>query len=463
MVDKNRNKKIKELENLAIEILEFKQERKLRRPLLIEFCGSPKSGKSTTITSLNQFLKRNGFSTTILTERASVCPVSNKKDPFFNIWTLTSAIAEIVENLDKNDTDIIIADRAIFDALCWFEWLNKNDTLEAPYLNNENYDSLKSFIKMDLLKDYIDIIYVFKVDPKISIEREYSNLLTDKRGSIMQEPVLQTFNNSIDNVIKEHKNDFREVISIDTGTDKNNKNPNIVSYNVTKTILETLRMLLIEKVGYFEKNQLINNGLIQGINDFKLLTNQIIEYKERDFVEASIELIQPLPIVVITNKKRDKVLVVKKSEKKTSKDSPERNKVLLYLGGHIRSEDSKSNLKSTINKSLRREIKEEIGESINVDNIIPFLIYTPNYSTKSKKHLAICYVVEMDFSGRKFKLTSDEHVMKTGKTISGHTISIKRLIQDEYDNLESWSIEILKKVFNVEKKNQQFTPKLFDE
>jgi len=104
MNDKNRNDKIKELENLAIEILEFKQERKLRRPLLIEFCGSPKSGKSTTITSLNQFLKRNGFSTTILTERASICPVSNKKDPFFNIWTLTSAIAEIVENLDKNDS-----------------------------------------------------------------------------------------------------------------------------------------------------------------------------------------------------------------------------------------------------------------------------------------------------------------------------------------------------------------------
>ena len=78
MNKRDRNKSIRELENLAIEILDFKAERKLRRPLLIEFCGSPKSGKSTTITSLNQFLKRNGFTTTVLTERASVCPVSNK-------------------------------------------------------------------------------------------------------------------------------------------------------------------------------------------------------------------------------------------------------------------------------------------------------------------------------------------------------------------------------------------------
>ena len=114
----NRKESIKELEKLASEILELKQERKLRRPLLIEFCGSPKSGKSTTITSLNQFLKRNGFSTTVLTERASVCPVSNKKDPLFNIWTLTSTVAEIVDNLDSKKTDIIIADRAVFDALC---------------------------------------------------------------------------------------------------------------------------------------------------------------------------------------------------------------------------------------------------------------------------------------------------------------------------------------------------------
>ena len=54
----DRIKTIKELEKLAAEVLKLKQEREQRRPLLIEFCGSPKSGKSTTITSLNIFLKR---------------------------------------------------------------------------------------------------------------------------------------------------------------------------------------------------------------------------------------------------------------------------------------------------------------------------------------------------------------------------------------------------------------------
>ncbi len=453
---KNRKESIKELEKLASVILELKQERKLRRPLLIEFCGSPKSGKSTTITSLNQFLKRNGFSTTVLTERASICPVSNKKDPLFNIWTLSSAVAEIVDNLDSKKTDIIIADRAVFDALCWFEWLNTNETKESPYLDNDNYNSLKSFIKMDLIKDCIDIVYVFRADPKTSIEREFSSLLTDKRGSIMEENVLKSFNTSIDDVIKKYENDFRKVISIDTSTTETNKHPNYVSYSVTKNILDTLRMLLIEKIGYFNKNSLIENGLSDGINSYnKILNNIKVEFKDRDKVEKSNIFIQPLPIAVITNKERDKVLVVKKSEKKTSKDSPEKNKVLLYIGGHIRQEDVRQTILNTINKSLTREIKEEIGESINFENNKPFLIYTPNYSTKSEKHLAICYVVEMDLSNRKFKITSDEHVMKAGKTISGHVLDIGEILKNEDKNMESWSVEILKEVFEIKKSVQQ--------
>jgi len=452
---RKRKDSIKELEKLASDILELKQERKLRKPLLIEFCGSPKSGKTTTITSLNQFLKRNGFSTTVLTERASVCPVTNKKDPFFNIWTVSSAIAEIIENLDNKRTDIIIADRAVFDALCWFTWLNTNESRESPYLDDKNYQLLKSFIKMDLIIDYIDIIYVFKADPAISIEREYSNLLTDKRGSIMQESVLMSFNTSISKVIDENEKDFRKVITIDTGTQENNKQPNYVSYSVTKNILETLRMLLIEKVGYFEKVNLISNGLINGINEYDaIIGEEKLQFKDRDSVEKSDELIQPLPIAIITNKERDKVLVVKKSEKKTSKDSPEKNKVLLYIGGHIRQEDSKQTTTNTINKSLTREIKEEIGESINFENNKPFLIYTPYYSKKSKRHLAICHIVEMDLNNRKFKITSDEHVMKAGKSISGHVLSINYIIKNEYNNLESWSKEILKEVSRLNLMNR---------
>ena len=60
----------------------------------------------------------------------------------------------------------------------------------------------------------------------------------------------------------------------------------------------------------------------------------------------------------------------------------------------------------------------------------------------------------MDLSNRKFKITSDEHIMKAGKTISGHVLDIQELVKNEYSNLESWSVEILKEVFKIEKDEQ---------
>lgn len=452
-MDLDKQKTIKELKQLAEEIIEIKKDNTLRRPLLIEFCGSPKSGKSTTITSLNQFLKRSGFETKVLTEKASICPISNKKDPFFNIWTLSSAIAEILETIDKRNVDIIIADRAIFDALCWFEWLSTNESLEFPYLKSEDYTALKGFINMDLIKDYIDIVYVFKASPEISIEREYANLLTEERGSIMQEPVLESFAVAIDQVIKDNNGSFKKVITIDTSSPENNKFPNIVSYKVTKRILEALKMIVIEKVGFVPKNNLISNGLVSGINEFDdIIKTEKLDYEDRDSIERSHSKMQLIPIAVITNKERNKVLVVKKSEKREKSDSPEKNKTLLYSGGHIRKEDDKGNTLETIKQTLYREIKEELGESINVNGLSPFLIYTPNFSEKSEHHLAVCFVIEMDFSSKKFKTVSDELIRKTGTSISGHTLSIKEILLKESQNLESWSLEILKEVFNVTNK-----------
>ena len=63
--------KIQELEELAKLVLQAKKTARPRRPIVIEFCGTPKAGKSSCVSSLNLFLKRNGFKTKVLSERAS--------------------------------------------------------------------------------------------------------------------------------------------------------------------------------------------------------------------------------------------------------------------------------------------------------------------------------------------------------------------------------------------------------
>ena len=456
----DRLKTIKELEKLASEVIRLKQERDLRRPLLIEFCGSPKSGKSTTITSLNILLKRNGFRTEVLLERSSICPVNNKTHPFFNIWTMTSAISEIIKHLDmgKDRVDVIISDRGIFDALCWFEWLSINPQKGNPYLDETSYNDLKKFILMDFWKDYLDLIYVFQVAPETSIKREYANLLTDQRGSIMRENVLDGFNTAINNVMKQYGGKFRKIIKIETDTKDYNDMPNIVSYKVTHNILKTLKDLLIEKIAFFDSTY--KRQLVSGINKINRIESWVIKYDNRDKVESK-DFIQPIVIAIITDKERKKVLVVKKSPKRTPANSPESEKLLLYIGGHIRLEDEQGDGNyTTFQKALHREIQEEIGESITIKNNHPFMIYTPD-NEKSARHVAVCYIIEMDLEEKKFKLTSDEFIMKTGTSKSGQILGIKELLKGNF-KLESWSKYILKEVFNVDAKDKDLFEKDWD-
>jgi predicted NUDIX family phosphoesterase len=439
----DKKKTIKELEKLAKEILKLKHERGQRRPLIIEFCGSPKAGKSTTITSLNIFLKRNEFKTVVLTERASVCPIENKAHPFFNLWTMSSAVAEIVKHLEggAGKTDIIISDRGIFDSLCWFEWLNKQS---VKNLDDKTYGGIRQFILTDMWRDYIDLIYIFKVKPEASIRREYSLLLTEKRGSIMTEQILSDFNKAVSNVHELYGKYFRNIQVIETDTPETDDDPNNVGYYVTNQILTSLRDLLIEKIGYLP--HVFSKKLKYGINKIDLLDNQEIFFDNRDKVEAR-DFIQPIAIVVITNTKRTKALVVKKGVKRTSVDSPERDKLLVYIGGHIRLEDMRESTMSTLKQTLHREIQEEIGESITIGENNPFLIYTPDNAI-SRKHLAVCFIVEMDLEDKKIKLVSDEFVMKTGTTKSGHVLKISEIITGK-DKPENWSRVILKHVFKA--------------
>ena len=130
------------LEKIATQLLKEKRAFRARRPIVIEFCGTPKAGKSSCISSLVLFLKRNGFKVRVLTERASVCPIDNKFDPNFNIWTGCSALAELVHILsnEPRSLDVVILDRGMFDAVCWFHWQKKHN-----FLDDNSYNLFRDF------------------------------------------------------------------------------------------------------------------------------------------------------------------------------------------------------------------------------------------------------------------------------------------------------------------------------
>src|SRR5581483_10324403 len=66
--------------------------RAAKRPLIIEFSGSPKAGKTRCIHGLELFLKRNGFRAEVFTERASIAPIQSKGHLFFNAWVSCASL-----------------------------------------------------------------------------------------------------------------------------------------------------------------------------------------------------------------------------------------------------------------------------------------------------------------------------------------------------------------------------------
>lgn len=441
----NKKKLIAELEGLAKEVLEIKQKSLPRRPLVIEFCGSPKSGKSSCINSLELFLRRNGFRTRLLTERASVCPITNKFDPYFNIWTVSSALAELVEVLSNSpkDYDILIMDRGIFDGLCWFNFLHERDNLDQ-----ENLSKLESFLTMSRLKGVLDLVYIFSADAKISLDREYANLLTEKTGSIMKREVLDHFKASVSRTAERYVNVYQKIEFFDT----TEKSQNEVGYEVTKDVLKILQNNLEESVGYIQRSILDEDLDIKFKFNDTQLSNHTLSYASRAPIERDATKVQPIPVLIIKDTESNKVLVVRKNSKSTSKTSPEAGKDLIYLGGHIRKEDSfhstKKDIISVAKYALAREVKEEIGIDYhpNSSQNNPLCIWIRN-NERSSKHLAICFIWETKVDKLKLRIDKNEFVTPSKASKSGRFYEINELVKNK-NNFEAWSRVIINNYFN---------------
>lgn len=438
--EKEIEKKIKVLEGLAGKVLEIKNQTRPKRPIVLEFCGTPKAGKTSCIASLNLFLKRNGFQTITLTERASICPVKDKFNPLFNIWTVSSAIAELSAKFQEGrKLDVIISDRGIFDGICWFHWAKTHDRLLT-----EDYEAITGYLTMEKFRSMIDLIYVFTADHEIALEREYTHLLTRKRGTVMNDRVIGQFNNAVAQCTTKFGKFFRHLAEIDT----TNLAQDEVSYEVTYKVLESLYDILDEKVGYIDRAALCQyeNKNIWGFSE--LDCNLRVSFGPRDQIESSEDKVQPIPIIVFTNHEMSKILVVKKSKESLSPDSPENEKTLVYFGGHMRKEDNLSqnsaidfsHLKSV---ALSREILEELNVSLTIQESEPLCIWTKD-NKKSKKHFAIVHIYKTDLDQFNIKLDDYEFTQKTGKSKSGRILKVSQIMNEP---LERWSKIILNHFF----------------
>jgi hypothetical protein len=199
---------VKKLETRAAEVRELLKF--ASRAFVIEFAGTPKAGKTTSVEAVRHFFNRQGFRVHILIERASVCPIPMKGHLFFNTWCASTMLAELIATVDT-ETDLIIVDRGLFDALVWLTLQRQRGEL-----TEREATVIEQFLLLDRWRSLIDLAVVMNVSAEEAIKRETGNRISSKPGSIMNIPVLAALSNSVKETISLYREKFPAIVEYDT-------------------------------------------------------------------------------------------------------------------------------------------------------------------------------------------------------------------------------------------------------
>jgi|tagenome__1003787_1003787.scaffolds.fasta_scaffold20983634_6 predicted ATPase len=206
-------------------------------PVVVEFAGSPKSGKSTNIDIVAHFFKRCGYKVWAPSEGASKrTPYHLKRDWIaFNTWTLAYAIQELMVSYHNVDQQhLIILDRGPYDAVAWMNHLSSIGKLEA-----EEVEIIEKFAMHPRWIKFISRVYIFKSAPAVSLEREHaSKLITEKQGSAMNAETLGALLAQYDSLESQLRSESHPVRVFDT---TESPGPLATSYSVATDIVQMFK------------------------------------------------------------------------------------------------------------------------------------------------------------------------------------------------------------------------------
>ncbi len=236
--------KLKQLADKARDLLASLDARpaEQRRPVFVEFAGTPKSGKSTCIDTINHFFRRahSGdlrYKVLAPTEGASKRTPYHLKDNWvaFNAWSATYALTHILEGQYGSDEyHLVIMDRGLFDALAWFEVLQSQSQV-----TDKECAIIQDFLLVDHWRQFVDTVFLFKTDPTTSLERENRDKLIREPGQAMNPDFLARLNEAYQKVREKYSRHFLSLHEINTGSGENTT-PQSTAFQVAEKIIDLL-------------------------------------------------------------------------------------------------------------------------------------------------------------------------------------------------------------------------------
>jgi predicted NUDIX family phosphoesterase len=412
-----------------------------RPAIVIEFAGLPKAGKTSTLNQVYSFLRRCGFRCEVVVERASVCPIRDKKHFNFNIWTACTSIAQLLEKTQnppkEGDPDILFLDRGIFDSLCWFSLLEQLGRIRAA-----DRHRVSEFLLVNDWTSRLTGVVAMTADPKEAMKREQGVLpVAGLEGSIMNPTVLRKMDKVIKETGKAHSSLF-ETYSINTSSKKYSDDFKATCEAVVGKILSWVEESTQENILSAPKNAFVDvdadfvstgQGAIEIVQKFE----KVGDFRPRRRVESDVTRIQPLPVVVVRNRSGHILQLVRKERDPKNKLH---KKVAVWAGGHVRREDGHNG--SSITRGAIRELQEELRLYVEPEALELIGAVYVSVGEITKKHLAIVYEWRALTDDVEVTLAKSEFYEKGGASLTGVFRSPEQISAQE-EGLEAWSVAIL--------------------
>lgn len=411
-----------------------------RRAFVLELTGTPKAGKTTTLSTLQAFFKTAGFRVETLKERAADCPLPMKGHFFFNAWTMCTMLAEVLAN-HETPVDVLLLDRGFFDALIWLDLQHARSQV-----TEEERRVFEEFVLLERWQSLVDFTIIMTTGPQKAMEREQVSQLIPRAGSMMNVNALTQFNDAMERTIARHGSKFRHVV-IDTSNSADAKQSCIRLLSEALPVLMDWANPLIEVVPReIAENVFSGRHYLDQVEALAALEKLCKAARPMHRVDAEQDD-QVVQIVVGGVPVRAKAeLMVFKRDSKDEKSTAYGSRIL-WRGCHVEHDETLTlaTLAKAISERLQSELHLRTALTPEIIGLAsPGSEITEGVESPDRRHLGVLFKVEVNDAVA--KSLHDKAFKKSGR---GHPFTGQFRRQEdiiaEIDSLdlEPWSKHIV--------------------
>src|SRR6266508_3554531 len=358
---------------------------------------------------------------------------------FFNTWCAAMMLAELIANVDT-ETDLIIVDRGLFDALVWLTMQRQRGELTA-----DEAQTIEAFLLLDRWRTLVDLTVVMNVSAEDAMTRENSHRISNRPGSIMNREVLSALSACVKRTVQDYGAQFGGgVIEYDTSGQQVRES----NTRLAIQIIDRFQSFLDPEILVVPRRDVEALPLKAGGNFSDEGRERILQciansgrFMQRSQAEGNSEYVQVIACGVLTY--NDQVFLFERKER----DPKYRlyGRATIWQGIHVPQRTSKRGI-----DLLKSAVLERITRSLFLSRVFPLNLVGYCWDANnpdSSQHLGVIFKVQIDNEHTAIDIRKKKFRRGRGHGLTGSFVTSAQLSSKELKPaLESWSSSIVKAI-----------------